>query len=89
MNGAVRARIVNVGNSKGIRIPKAILEHLALTDEVELSVCENQLVIRPCARPRDDWDEQFRLMASRGDDQLLDDQTVNTTQWDADEWQWT
>jgi antitoxin MazE len=89
MNGAVRARIVNVGNSKGIRIPKAILEQLGLSEEVELSVCENQLVIRPGKRPRADWEDQFRLMAARGDDRLLDDQTVSTTDWDTDEWQWT
>ena len=89
MNGAVRARVVKVGNSKGVRIPKAILEQLGLDDEVELSVSGNQLVIRPGKRPRADWDEQFKLMASRGDDRLLDDQAVSTTQWDADEWQWT
>ena len=88
MNGAVRARIVRMGNSKGVRIPKAIIEQLGLGEEVELSVRENQLVIRPGNRARANWEEQFRLMAQRGDDQLLDSETVSASDWDADEWQW-
>jgi len=77
-----------MGNSKGVRIPKAILEQLGLGEEVELSVRENQLVIRPGRRARGNWEEQFRLMAQRRDDRLLDDETVSASDWDADEWQW-
>ena len=82
----IRTRIVRIGNSRGIRIPKVLIDQLGLEKEVEISVQRDQLVIRPTLRPRHDWEEQFRTMAVRGDDQLLDEPTP--TQWDWDEWQW-
>lgn len=88
MGSSVKARIVKIGNSKGVRIPKAMLEQLGLGEEVELSVLEDQLVIRPSRSPRADWDGQFERMARRGDDRLLDDQAVGTSRWDAEEWEW-
>lgn len=88
MGSTVKARIVKMGNSKGVRIPKTILEQLGLGEEVELSVRENQLVIRSSSRPREDWEKQFEQMAKRGDDRLLDEEAVSTTEWDADEWEW-
>ncbi len=88
MGSTVKARIVKMGNSKGVRIPKTILEQLGLGAEVELSVREDQWVIRPSRKPRKDWEEQFEQMAKRGDDLLLDEQAVSTTNWDADEWEW-
>jgi antitoxin MazE len=88
MGNTVKARIIKMGNSKGVRIPKPILEQLALGEEVELSVRGDQLVIRPGKRPRSGWEEQFDRMAERGDDRLLDAETVSLTQWDEDDWQW-
>jgi antitoxin MazE len=82
----MKARIVKIGNSKGIRIPKPLLEQLALAEEAELEVQQGQIVIRPAQRPRHDWDEQFRAMAKRGDDRLLDQPTL--TRWDEREWAW-
>jgi antitoxin MazE len=73
MINAVKSRITKMGNSKGVRIPKPILEQLALGDEVELLVRGDQLVIRPSQRPRSGWEEQFERMAGRGDDRLLDE----------------
>jgi len=43
----LKARVVKVGNSKGIRIPKPVLEQVGLTDEVELSVEKDALIVRP------------------------------------------
>ena len=88
MNNMVKSRIIKMGNSKGIRIPKPILEQLALGEEVELSVRGDQLVIRPGKRPRSGWEEQFERMAARGDDRLLDEEAVSLTEWDEDDWQW-
>jgi len=82
----IRTRIVKIGNSRGIRIPKVVIDQLGLEGEVEISVQRNHLIVRPASRPRDHWDEQFRAMAERGDDQLLD--TPTPTEWDRDEWQW-
>lgn len=73
VGAVVKVRIVKIGNSQGIRIPEAWLEHAKLGEDVEISVQPNQLVIRPACRPRHDWDEQFRAMGKRGDDRLLDE----------------
>jgi len=88
MSSTVKSRIVKIGNSKGVRIPKPILEQLALGEEVELSVRGDQLVIRPGKRPRSGWEDQFQRMAERGDDRLLDEETVSSTRWGQDEWEW-
>ncbi len=88
MSTTVKTRIVKMGNSRGIRIPKLLLDQLGLNEEVELAVEGNQLVVRPAQRPRRGWDEKFKLMAERGDDYLLDAEAASLTEWDADEWEW-
>jgi antitoxin MazE len=82
----IRTQIVKIGNSRGIRIPKILIDQFGLDKEVEISIQRDRLVIRPTSRPRHNWEEQFRAMAERGDDQLLDAPTP--TQWDQDEWRW-
>lgn len=89
MNAVVRTRIVKIGNSQGIRIPKILLEQLKLGEEVELVVQQNRLVVRSVRHPRQGWDEQFRMMAERGDDRLLDEPALNLSRWDAEEWEWS
>lgn len=88
MNTAVRTRIVKIGNSQGVRIPKLLLDQLKLGEEIELVVEEDQLVVRPLRRTRQGWDEEFQRMAEQGDDRLLDAAAVSLTQWDGDEWEW-
>jgi len=56
---AMRARIVRIGNSRGIRIPKAVIDECGLGDIVELSVEDGSVVIRPAELPRQGWDEAF------------------------------
>jgi antitoxin MazE len=68
----VRTQIIRIGNSRGIRIPKTLIDQVKLGNEVEIAVQRRQLVIRPVSRPRSGWDELFRAMAEHGDDQLLD-----------------
>ncbi len=82
----IKTRIVKIGNSRGIRIPKPVLDQVGLRTEVEISVQRDQLTIRSASRPRYGWDKQFRAMAQHGDDRLLNDPTP--TQWDTHEWQW-
>ena len=83
----VRTRLIKIGNSQGLRIPKVVLEQLNLSDEVELEVQENQLVVRPVLDPRSNWEEQFKAMAAEGDDQLLDEEVPSLTTWDEKEWE--
>ena len=83
----VRSHIVRIGNSQGIRIPKALLAKCRLEDEVELDSREGYLIVRPVRAPREGWDEAFQAMAAAGDDTPLDG-TDNETEWERDEWQW-
>ena len=82
----MRTKIVRIGNSRGIRIPKPLLEEAGLIGEVEIAVEDDALVIRPIKHPRQGWAEAAREMAARGDDELLDPYVP--TQWDLEEWEW-
>jgi antitoxin MazE len=86
MDNSIRARIIRIGNSRGIRIPKVWLEQLGLKDEVELAVRNKSLVVRRARAPREGWASAFQEMAERGDDKLLDE--PHATKWDRTEWQW-
>lgn len=83
---AIQARIVRIGNSQGVRIPKLLLEQAGIGERVELEVMEGQIAIRPAGSARVGWAEQFAAMAKVGDDALLDGASGST--WDAEEWEW-
>ncbi len=84
----MRARIVKIGNSQGIRIPKPLLEQTGIMKDVELDVDKNQIIIRPVSNPRDGWDDAFKAMADRGDDMIINEAENISHSWDDDEWQW-
>jgi antitoxin MazE len=91
MSSVVRARIVKVGNSHGVRIPKPLLEMAGLDSEalVDVEAKGKQIVIRQVRhRARAGWEEQFQAMAARGDDRLLEGEGHSLTEWDGREWQW-
>lgn len=83
----MKTKLVRVGNSRGVRIPRPLLESAGLTDEVEMSVEGAALVIRSAApHPRAGWEEAFKQMHAAGDDELLDDYVA--TDFDENEWLW-
>jgi antitoxin MazE len=82
----MRARIVRVGNSRGVRLPKPLLEQAGLLDEVEIHAEPGRIIIESARRPRSGWAEAARAMADQGDDALLDEPTP--TEFDAEEWTW-
>jgi antitoxin MazE len=84
----MRTHIVQIGNSRGIRIPKPLLEQTGLQGEVEIQVQDNTLIIRPVNKPRANWAKSFAAMAQAGDDALLDPSALSATSWDEDEWEW-
>ena len=84
----MKANIIRIGNSQGIRIPKVLLEQSRLGTEVELEVEDGKIVIRSASRPRQGWEEKFRLMAESGDDRMIDNDLSRQTDWDKDEWEW-
>jgi antitoxin MazE len=77
----VKTRIVSIGNSQGIRIPKLLLEQTGLSGEVEISAEGRALLIQPARRPRATWVAAFQEMARQGDDALLDD-APKLSAWD-------
>lgn len=84
----MKARIIRIGNSHGIRIPKSVLDQTGLSGEVELEVRDHTLTIHPVAKTRARWDEAFQEMSRRGDDRLLDPDLTGATAWDREDWQW-
>jgi antitoxin MazE len=89
----MRARIIRIGNSRGLRIPKALLEEAGLQDEVEITIRGDALVVRSARTARSGWEDAFREMASHGDDRLLDadliaDGTVGVDESAGEEWEW-
>lgn len=84
----MRAEIIRIGNSKGLRIPKAIIEQCGLKTFVDLKVEDHSLIITPYEEDvRVGWEESFKSMAERKDDKLLDIGNIPTS-WDKKEWQW-
>ena len=82
----MRANIVRIGNSRGLRIPKALLEVTGIKDTVELTVDGDRLVIQPWHHPREGWAEEAKLMHELGEDVLLDPDF--STDFDETEWEW-
>ncbi len=75
--------LIRIGNSKGIRLPKPILEQCGIEDEVELEIEDDRLIVRAARPPRFGWSEAFAEMARRGDDSLLDEESISS--WDGSE----
>ena len=82
----MRATIVRIGNSRGLRIPKALLAQTGIQDQVELTVEDGRLVVQPVKKVREGWAQAAQLMAERGDDALLDAELSTT--FDEAEWEW-
>jgi antitoxin MazE len=78
--------LVQIGNSRGIRLPKAVLEEAQLADEVELKAEPGCIIIRSARQPRAGWAEAARRMRDPGDDQLID--AAEPTRFDREEWEW-
>jgi antitoxin MazE len=88
---AIRTRIIRIGNSRGIRVPKALLDEAQLTEEVVLRAERGRLVVKSSPRPkqaaraRQGWAEAAQQMHDSGEDQMLDEMTP--TRFD-EEWEW-
>ncbi len=79
----VQGKLVNIGNSRGIRLAKPLLEVAGLADEVEIEAAPGVLTIRPSAHPRAGWAEAAAACDREG---LLDE--MSSTCFDDEEWSW-
>ena len=82
----MKARLVQIGNSRGIWLPKTVLAEAQLEEEVELKAEPGCIVIRSARRPRAGWAEAARQMRERKEDRLLEPPT--STRFDREEWEW-
>lgn len=73
----MQTQVINIGNSKGIRIPKAILKKYNIQDKINLILEEDFIVIKPIEELRKGWEEAFKEMHENGDDRLLIDDVFN------------
>jgi len=76
--------IIKIGNSKGIRLNKTLLEKYNIKDSVEIVLGKNQIVIKPLDNPRKGWEKAFKEMADNEEDRLLFDdvfQDENLEEW--------
>ncbi len=65
--------IINIGNSKGIRLSKTILEKYNINDKIELVLEKGYIILKPKPEPRKNWEKAFKKMHENGDDKLLID----------------
>ena len=83
----MKTSLVRIGNSRGVRIPKTVIDQCGLAGIVELTVQDDKIVIAKARSPREGWDEAFERIAAEGEDELLLPD-VGMTGWEDDEWQW-
>lgn len=81
------AKIIKIGNSKGIRLPKTVLEQCGFGDQAELEIKNQTLVMKPTRKPREGWMETFAKAASPDQDELYDF-PYQPTVFDEEEWEW-
>jgi antitoxin MazE len=82
----MKAHVIQIGYSRGIRIPKSVIEQCQLHGAVDLIVQPGQLVVRSAAKARAGWDQTFEQMRRHGDDQLLDHESPPSSGWDRKDW---
>lgn len=81
----MRTKIIRIGNSQGVRLPKTLLEEAGLGDEVEVRITESGIVLEPLESSRAGWAEAARALAS--DERETADLFV-PTDFDETEWEW-
>jgi len=82
----MKTKIIRIGNSRGVRIPKPLLEQAGLEDQVILRVVEDGIVIESADKPRANWAEAARILCEKAEDGLLDELVL--TDFDESEWVW-
>lgn len=82
----MKAKVIQIGNSKGIRLPKSLLEETGIDGEVLLKASKDSIVIRRVRNIRQGWSEVFRQMSDLEDDRMLE--MPESSSWDEAEWEW-
>jgi antitoxin MazE len=82
----MKTHLIQVGNSRGIRLPKPLISQAGLTDEVELHIRDGAIIIENASSPREGWAKAAQAMHDRAEDVLL--MSSNPTHFDEKDWMW-
>ncbi len=84
----MRAKLARLGNSRGVRIPRPFIEDVGLKDDVEITVEDGAVVIRPTRHPREGWTEAIIAAGEMTAEELAEFEGWPPTQFDLEEWEW-
>ncbi len=86
----IHSRIIKIGNSQGVKLPKKLLEISGIKDQIAIFIDNGKIIIRAdkTNETRLGWAKSFQEMAEDGDEQILDMEVINTSSWDEQEWEW-
>jgi antitoxin MazE len=78
------AKIIQIGNSKGIRIPNQVLKELNIENQIELIINDkkDEIILKPVHKVRDGWFDSFKKMKSTSEDKLLIDDSLDLKDWE-------
>ena len=82
------ARLIDIGNSKGVSIPKNLIEKYGLENEIEIKPVDGGIFISKKRKPREGWDEQIKAAIASGDQPDNDPFENLNNDWDNTEWTW-
>ena len=83
----MKVKLVPIGNSKGILIPRSIIKEFGFGDQIEMRLGQGEVVLAPVRAPREGWNAAFERMAAAGDDAPLTPERLDHD-WDREEWEW-
>ncbi len=75
--------IIQIGNSKGIRIPASILKQCKIKNKAEVKVIDNKIIIQAIDKPRLNWSSAFKEMHQNRDDELIINENLGVA---SEEW---
>lgn len=82
----MKTQLIKVGNSRGVRIPKPLIQETGLTEDVSIRVEGESIIISPIRSARNGWGDAFNQMHDNNDDILIDNNVGSS--WDDQEWEW-
>lgn len=85
----MKTKIIRIGNSLGVRIPKPLIEESGITEEIEMILRNDEIILRSADVTRKNWENFFEKMVERDNDTLLDQEEIEEpSDWDETEWTW-
>ena len=78
------AKVIQIGNSKGIRIPNQILKEMNIENQIELIISDkkDEIILKPLHKVRDGWNDSFKKMKSTSEDKLIIDDSLDLKEWE-------